>query len=94
MATSEHESIDLVLMDCEMPVVDGFEATRRIRAWEAQERRGRLPIVALSAHALAEWQQRSRAAGMDDHLAKPVTMDALQWAVAALAGDERERRRA
>ena len=62
---------DLVLMDCQMPGMDGFEATRRIRAEERAERREPLRIVALTANALEGDRQRSLDAGMDDHLAKP-----------------------
>ena len=62
---------DLVLMDCQMPGMDGFEATRRIRAEERAERRVPLRIVALTANALEGDRQRSLDAGMDDHLAKP-----------------------
>ena len=62
---------DLVLMDCQMPGVDGFEATKRIRAFERREGRAPMPIVALTANALEGDRERSLKAGMDDHLAKP-----------------------
>jgi CheY-like chemotaxis protein/HPt (histidine-containing phosphotransfer) domain-containing protein len=73
------ESFDLILMDCEMPVMDGFDATQRIREIERvagglrgnDQARSRLPIVALTAHALAEVRDRCLEAGMDDFLVKP-----------------------
>ena len=62
---------DLLLMDCQMPGLDGFEATARIREDERRRGRERVPIVALTANALQGDRERSLAAGMDDHLAKP-----------------------
>lgn len=71
------ESYDLILMDCEMPVMDGFEATRRIRAHEQREHLKRTPIVALTAHILDNHRLEGMAAGMDDYLAKPVQSETL-----------------
>jgi CheY-like chemotaxis protein/HPt (histidine-containing phosphotransfer) domain-containing protein len=71
---------DLVLMDMQMPIMDGLAATRAIRAMEAAGGR-RLPIVALTANAFASDLESCRNAGMDDHVAKPVSMDALLAAV-------------
>jgi signal transduction histidine kinase/CheY-like chemotaxis protein len=75
-------SYDVVLMDCEMPDIDGYTATRRIREYESATGRRRLPIVALTAHALAEFVERSINAGMDGHLSKPIDVDKLQSALA------------
>lgn len=68
---------DLVLMDCQMPVMDGFEATVSIRRWEKEEGRSRLPIIALTASAFQVDRDRCLAAGMDDFLAKPINGDEL-----------------
>ena len=69
---------DLVLMDCEMPVLDGFSATQQLRAWEANTQRKRTPVVALTAHILAEHKERARLSGMDGHMAKPVELSQLR----------------
>lgn len=68
---------DLILMDLQMPRMGGEEATRRIRAEEGAGGRPRVPIVALSAHALEEYRQRSFEAGCDDYLTKPLHRRAL-----------------
>jgi len=76
MATAE--PFDLILMDCQMPGLDGLEATRRLREWEAQDaQRGRVPVVALTANALLGDREQCIAAGMDDYLSKPFKQDAL-----------------
>ena len=67
-------SYDAVLMDCQMPVMDGFEATRRIRA---QERFRSLPVLAMTANAMESDKEQCRAAGMDDHIAKPLDVQQL-----------------
>jgi CheY-like chemotaxis protein len=71
------ETIDAILMDCEMPNMDGYSATRQIRQHESAEGRAQLPIIALTAHALPEYQQRSSEAGMNAHLNKPISLVAL-----------------
>ncbi|HOY24817.1 MAG TPA: response regulator, partial [Cellvibrio sp.] len=68
---------DVVLMDCEMPEMDGFEATRSIREFEAQRGLPSTPIVALTAHALQEHRDAVFASGMSHYLSKPVTLDNL-----------------
>jgi len=71
---------DLVLMDCQMPEVDGFQATRRIRALEAPGKH--VPILAMTANAMEGDRERCLQAGMDDYLPKPVTFDALREVLA------------
>jgi two-component system sensor histidine kinase/response regulator len=68
---------DLVLMDVQMPVMDGHTATRMIRAWEKQSHVSSIPIIALTAHAYQEEMQKSLAAGCSDHLTKPIRKDTL-----------------
>jgi signal transduction histidine kinase/ActR/RegA family two-component response regulator len=77
IACMEHQSIDLVLMDCEMPVMDGIEATRRIRERERLTGRPRVNIVALTANGADVFSERCAPAGMDDHLIKPFRPDDL-----------------
>lgn len=68
------DALDIVLMDCEMPGLDGYDATRQIREWESCQGRRRLPVIALTAHALPEYRSRCLASGMDDYLTKPLAL--------------------
>jgi len=68
---------DVILMDCEMPEMDGFEATRSIREFEGQRHLPFTPVVALTAHALQEHRDAVFASGMNYYLSKPVTLDNL-----------------
>lgn len=77
MQLSSSNLFDLVLMDCQMPVMDGFEATQRWRNQEQILSLRRLPIIALTANAMQGDEERCLAAGMDAHLAKPINLDAL-----------------
>ncbi|MFK7975078.1 MAG: ATP-binding protein [Halioglobus sp.] len=72
------EQFDLILMDCEMPVMDGFTATQRIIAWEKSNQTPHTPIVAMTAHAVEQYQKRCFEVGMDAHLSKPTQPDELE----------------
>ncbi len=75
----EARTFDLVLMDCSMPTIDGYEATRRIRTADITDRcGGRLPVIALTANVANASETRWAIAGMDGHLAKPFTLAGLE----------------
>ena len=82
-------AFDLVLMDCEMPVMDGITATQRIREIETRANLPRTPIVALTAHVLQEQRDRMQKAGMDQFLSKPVRKDAVQKLLSDLGLEKR-----
>jgi two-component system sensor histidine kinase/response regulator len=72
---------DAVLMDCQMPQMDGYEATRHIRGCEVHVRNPNIPVIALTAHALATDRMKCLAAGMNDYLTKPINPERLQQAL-------------
>ena len=77
---------DVVLMDCQMPVLDGYAATGEIRAFEDTARRARTPVIAMTANAMEGDRERCLEAGMDGYLAKPISRDRLAAALAEHLG--------
>jgi CheY-like chemotaxis protein len=86
VAVERHQSspYDLILMDCQMPVLDGYEATARIRALPGAA--SRVPIIGVTANAFAEDRDRCLRVGMDHYLAKPLSREALLAAMSRFAG--------
>jgi len=80
----EHQEFELILMDCEMPEMDGYEATKQIRTREKKNGRKRTEIIALSAHARSDYQNLAKQAGMDAYLTKPVTLSDLEAIISKL----------
>jgi CheY-like chemotaxis protein len=91
LAALERQSFDLVLMDVEMPDMDGFQTTAAVRARE-ESAGSRLPILAMTAHATREDRERCLAAGMDGHIAKPMRYEELIELVESSVPWEREPR--
>jgi two-component system, sensor histidine kinase and response regulator len=81
LAKLKAEKYDVVLMDMQMPIMDGLEATRKVREWERERGLSRTPILALTASALEEDARRASDAGVDAHITKPITKDALVAAI-------------
>jgi two-component system, cell cycle response regulator DivK len=81
VAKAQSEKPELILMDMSLPVIDGWEATRRLKA-DAQTKP--IPIIALTAHAMAEDERRAREAGCDDYDTKPVELPRLLSKIEAL----------
>jgi signal transduction histidine kinase len=79
---------DLILMDCEMPVMDGFTATQKILQWEHDSQRKHTPIIALTAHAIDEYKQRCFDCGMDGHISKPIKIEVLRSSMSDMLRDK------
>ena len=80
------EKSDLILLDIEMPVMDGLEATRLIREYEQHSGKPPVRIIGITAHALASDRKRCLAAGMDDYISKPFDCDTLRQKLALAGG--------
>ena len=78
MISASKSMFDVVFMDCEMPIMDGYTATKKIRQWELASNHSRMLIVALTAHALPEQAQVCKDNGMDEYMVKPINLRALE----------------
>jgi CheY-like chemotaxis protein len=88
IAKIKTSSYDLILMDIQMPILDGFAATRAIREWERAHGLPPVPIIALTASALDEDVARAREAGCNLHVSKPIKKKTLLTAIASLTSDD------
>jgi CheY-like chemotaxis protein len=86
LAALAQEPFDLVLMDVQMPDMDGLEATTAIRRWE-QETSRHVPIIAMTAHTMQGDEERCRAAGMDGYVSKPMKPEDLYAAIDSVLHD-------
>ena len=84
---SDHNKYDVILMDCEMPILDGYQATQAIRDWEADKDINAIPIIAASAHAMKEHQQKSELVGMDGYITKPINSAELSKCLSECVSD-------
>lgn len=77
MIKNNHAGYDIILMDCQMPIMDGYETTRYIREWEQGNGQSHIPIIALTADILPGTEENCKTSGMNDYLAKPVRKENL-----------------
>ena len=88
LLTQSSLRFDLVLMDCEMPVMDGYSATRKFRQYEQEVYAPHTPVIAMTAHVMEEHREKALGSGMDDHLSKPLAMAALKEKLNRYLGGE------
>lgn len=74
---TKHEEFDIILMDMQMPVMDGYNAAEEIRKWEQQTNHAQIAIIAVTAYALKDEQEKSISVGCDQHLSSPILKDSL-----------------
>jgi len=86
---NEPDAYDLILMDWEMPVLDGISATHKIRQWEAEQQRDEIPVIALTAHALKGYEENALDAGMQGFLTKPLSINELEKLIAKVLKNEK-----
>ena len=84
LITHNHHVFDVIFMDCEMPIMDGYTATRQIRQWEDHNHQPRMLIIALTAHVLPEQAAYCKENGMDEYMVKPINFARLQTTLAAV----------
>ncbi|MCB1171908.1 MAG: response regulator [Leptospiraceae bacterium] len=84
LAEFKRQKFDLILMDLEMPVLNGLQATRRIRRWERLSRKQQTPIIAMTAHALQSFLEEAQAAGMNGYITKPIAVLELEKNICAI----------
>ena len=85
LTLAEREKPDLILMDLSLPIIDGWEATRRLKADTGLRH---IPVIALTAHAMSGDEEKAKAAGCDDYLSKPVDEDLLFAKLQAFLGHD------
>ena len=84
-------TFDFVLMDCEMPEMDGYTATQKIRSLEQSESRPRVPIIALTAHVLPEFREKAHLSGMSEYITKPINREELLQTILRLTASGQSR---
>ncbi len=87
----KNKSFDLVFMDIEMPVMDGYQATKEIRMWEKEQQQASIPIIALTAHAFVRFRKKCMQAGCSDYLTKPIRRNTLIHTISIHLNQKRPR---